>query len=31
MQTLYHGADGSSGKLCLERMIACMILSFGYA
>ena len=27
MQTLWEmGADGSSGRLCLERMIVCMIL-----
>ena len=27
MQTLWEmGADGSSGRLCLERMIICMIL-----
>ena len=28
MQTLWEmGADGSIGRLCLERMIVCMILS----
>ena len=26
MQTLYQGADGSSGRLCLERMIVVLSL-----